>query len=228
QDPTRAGFRAGLFAARTDPTPEEPWEPRAAMFAYDRNAPLDVKEVSRETREGGVVVRDVTFVPAPGAAPIKAYIVSPAGKGPFAGILWMHWLGEPETTNRTQFLKEAVALAARGAVSVLPDAMWSEPEWYMHRVPEEDNANSIRQVIAIRRAFDLLAAQPGVDKARVGFVGHDYGGMYGMMASGVESRAKTYVFIATTQSLNDWAFFGRQPASKAAYLRQNAEMELTD
>ena len=215
---------AGAHAADTPDTPEA----RAALFAYDRKAPLDVKEVGREVREGGVVVRDVTFAATPGGAPVKAYIVSPAGKGPFAGILWMHWLGEPATTNRTQFLKEAVALAGRGAVSVLPDAMWSAPDWYTNRVPEQDYDNSVRQVIAIRRAYDLLASQEGVDKARVGFVGHDYGGMYGIIASGVEPRAKTYVFIATAQSLSDWAFFVHQPVSKAAYLRQNAVLELTD
>jgi pimeloyl-ACP methyl ester carboxylesterase len=67
-----------------------------------------------------------------------------------------------------------------------------------------------------------------VDKARIGYVGHDYGGMYGMMANGVDRRARTYVYIAVVPSLNDWAFFARQPVSKAAYLRQNAPLELTD
>jgi len=46
--------------------------------------------------------------------------------------------------------------------------------------------------------------------------------------AGVEKRVKTYVFIAATQSLNDWAFLGPQPKSKTAYLKQNASLELTD
>jgi hypothetical protein len=52
--------------------------------------------------------------------------------------------------------------------------------------------------------------------------------MYGMLMAGVDNRVKTYVFIAATQSLNDWAFLGPQPKSKAAYLKQNANLELTD
>jgi cephalosporin-C deacetylase-like acetyl esterase len=76
--------------------------------------------------------------------------------------------------------------------------------------------------------MDLLVSRPDVDKARVGFVGHDYGGMYGMLAAGVDGRARTYVYIAVAPSLSHWAFFSRQPASKATYLRQNADLELTD
>jgi cephalosporin-C deacetylase-like acetyl esterase len=106
--------------------------------------------------------------------------------------------------------------------------MWSAPDWYGHRVPEHDYENSIRQVIALRRAMDLLCARPDVDKARLGFVGHDYGGMYGMLMAGLDRRAKTYVYVAVAPSLNDWAFFARQPASKPDYLRQNAVLELTD
>ncbi|HSE33303.1 MAG TPA: acyl-CoA thioester hydrolase/BAAT C-terminal domain-containing protein [Pyrinomonadaceae bacterium] len=197
-----------------------------SRFAYNQNSPLSVKEISVEKR-GDVIVRDVTFVPSPGGREVKAYVVVPAGNGPFAGILWVHWLGE-EKSNRTQFLEEAVELAPKGVVSVLVDAMWSEPRWFGSRIPEQDYENSIRQVIELRRALDLLLSQPQVDKARVGYVGHDFGAMYGMLMAGVEKRVKTYVFIAATQSLNDWAFLGPQPKSKAAYLKQNAGLELTD
>lgn len=123
----------------------------------------------------------------------------------------------------------AVAVGlAQGVFSLLVDAMWSAPDWYNKRVPEEDYDSSIRQVIALRRAMDLLLSRSDVDKARVGFVGHDYGGMYGMMGAGVDRRARTYVYVAVVPSLNHWAFFARQPASKADYLRKNAVLELTD
>lgn len=200
-----------------------------ALFNYDASVPLGVVEKGVEKREG-VSIRDVTFNALMGKD-IAAYIVTPEGKGPFAAVLWVHWLGEPETTNRTQFLNEAVKLAPQGVVSVLVDAMWStavNPDWFGKRVPEEDYANSIRQVIALRRGMDLLLSQPNVDKARVGLVGHDYGGMYSMMMAGVDQRAKAYVYVAVVPSLNDWAFLGPQPKSRAAYLRQNAMLELTD
>jgi len=141
--------------------------------------------------------------------------------------LWVHWLGD-EKSNRTQFLDEAVQLAPRGTVSLLVDAMWSDPHWFGNRIPEKDYENSIRQVIELRRALDLLLSQPNVDKTRIGYVGHDYGAMYGMLMAGVDQRVNTFVFIAATQSLNDWAFLGPQPKSKAAYLKQNSNLELTD
>ena len=198
---------------------------RRAQFRYDDKRPVTVNEVSSEQR-GDVTVRDITFSPTPGKE-IKAYLVVPNGSGPFAGILWVHWLGE-EKSNRTQFLNEAIELAPKGAVSLLVDAMWSAPEWFGKRIPEKDYENSIRQVIELRRALDLLRSQSNVDKTRIGFVGHDYGAMYGMLMAGVDQHVNTFVFIAATQSLNDWAFLGPQPKSKAAYLKQNSNLELTD
>lgn len=198
---------------------------RTALFPYNDDSPVTVNVVSSEQR-GDVRVRDITFAPGPGRE-IKAYLVVPNGNGPFAGILWVHWLGE-EKSNRTQFLDEAVQLAPKGAVSLLVDAMWSAPEWFGERNPEKDYENSLRQVIELRRAIDLLLSQPNVDKTRIGFVGHDYGAMYGMLMAGVDQRINTFVFIAATQSLNDWAFLGPQPKSKALYLKQNSNLELTD
>ena len=199
------------------------------LFNYDAALPLGVKVKEVEKRLGATVL-DLTFDALSGKD-VAAYVVTPEGKGPFPAVLWVHWLGEPETTNRTQFLKEAVNLASHGVVSVLPDAMWStatNPEWFGKRVPDEDYGNSIRQVIALRRAMDLLLSQQGVDKSRVGLVGHDYGGMYSMMMAGVDQRLRAQVYVAVVPSLNDWAFLGPQPKSKAAYLRQNAMLELTD
>ena len=87
------------------------FEAQAALFRYDPAADLKVEEAGVE-KQGTVSVHDIRFTPVPGAEPVKAYIVVPEGKGPFAGVLWVHWLGVPATTNRTQFLKEAVDLAS--------------------------------------------------------------------------------------------------------------------
>lgn len=207
-----------LVAAEAPATP-----PPLEIFAYDRAAPLQVQEVGRETR-GAALVRDITFVPVD--RPVKAYIVAPAAGGDRqAAILYLHWLGEPATTNRTEFLAEAVALAGRGVTSVLVDTMWAEPKWYGQRIPEEDYAQAIHQVVEFRRAMDLLLAQPGLDPARVAVVGHDFGAMYGMIAAAADRRAKTYVFMAATPHFADWFFFARQPKDPAAYRAQIATID---
>ncbi len=208
------GFTAFRAVAADDPD---------AIFAYDWTAPYNVQETARETR-GGALVRDLTFTPA--SQPVKAYLVSPAtGPGPHAAILYVHWLGEPKTTNRTEFLDEAVALAGRGVVSLLVETMWAEPGWYKNRVPEEDYTRSVRQVIELRRAMDLLLAQPGIDPARVAFVGHDFGAMYGMIASALDHRAKTYVFMAGVPHFIDWFLFANKPKDPAAYRAQLAPVD---
>ena len=198
-------------------------EPADAIFDYNHAAPQNVQEVGHETR-GAALVHDLTFTPVD--KPVKAYLVTPAaGPGSHAAILYVHWLGEPATTNRTEFLDEAVTLAGHGVVSLLVDTMWAEPKWYGSRIPEEDFARSIRQVTELRRAMDLLLAQPGIDLKRVAFVGHDFGAMYGMVASGLDRRAKTYVFMAGVPHFIDWALFARQPKDLPSYRQQIAPLD---
>jgi cephalosporin-C deacetylase-like acetyl esterase len=194
-----------------------------SLFDYDRSAPLDVEEVDSETRDDAVI-RDVVF--AGHKSRIKAYLVSPAHGGEsLAAILYVHWLGERTTTNRTEFLNEAVALASQGVVSLLIDAMWAEPKWYEKRIPEEDYDRSIAQVIDLRRSLDLLLSQTGVDPNRVAFVGHDFGAMYGIIMGAVDRRPSTYVLMAGTPHLIDWFLFARQPKSLEDYRRQLAPLD---
>lgn len=207
----------------TVPTFAEAAGPAEAIFDYDRAAPLNLRDVGHQNR-GAALVRDIIFAPVD--KPVKAFLVSPAtGAGSYAAILYVHWLGDPTTSNRTEFLEEAVELSRLGVVSLLVDTMWAEPKWYGSRIPEEDYARSVRQVIELRRALDLLLAQPSIDLKRVAFVGHDFGAMYGMLASGSDRRAKTYVFMAGVPHFIDWALFARQPKDLPSYRQQIASLD---
>jgi dienelactone hydrolase len=196
----------------------------ASTFDYDKNAPLDLREIGAETRDGAII-RDITFIGV--KSPVKAYLVTPEhSAGPtLAGILYVHWLGEPPTSNRTEFLNEAVALAGQGIVSVLPDAMWSEPTWYKNRIPENDHADAVRQIIELRRAMDVLLAQPRVDPHRIAYVGHDFGAMYGTVMCAVDKRASTCVFLAGVPHFIDWFLFARQPKDLPAYRARIAPLD---
>jgi dienelactone hydrolase len=197
----------------------------ADPFAYDPAVPLALREVGRDTR-GAALVRDVTFDGGGGQAPVTAYLVTPAqGTGPHAAILYAHWFGDPKTTNRTQFLDEAVALAGRGVVSLLVDTMWLQRTWWRERTPETDFAGGARQVVAFRRALDLLLTQPGVDAKRVAFVGHDFGAMFGAVMGAADRRPTCYVFMAPTPRLSDWYLFNVKPADVAAYKAQLAPLD---
>ena len=187
-------------------------------FEYDHGSPLDVKEVG-QVKKFEALVRDVTF--DGGSGTVRAYVVAPAAGGTgLAGILYVHWLGEPATTNRTEFLNEAIALCGQGVVSVCVDTMWAQPKWYEQRTPENDYADSVRQVIALRRALDLLLAQPGVDPKRLAFVGHDIGAMYGCVMGAVDGRPRFYVLMAPTPRMSDWYLFNVKPASLDDYKKE--------
>lgn len=172
------------------------------LFAYDRNTPVDLKEVG-QTEANGVLVRDIEYAAyASRHGRIKAYLVKPQGKGPFAGILFFHWLGN-EKSDRTQFLDEAKSLARQGAVSLLIQGFFPWVEQPTNA--KADRQQVIDQTIEVRRALDLLLSQPEVDPKRIGYVGHDYGAMFGSIASGVDKRVKTYVLIAGMGNFGDWS-----------------------
>lgn len=202
----------------------------ATAFAYDAHAALRVR-VRHRAALGGARAQIVTFAGADGV-PVTAEIVAPAkagARGP--GVLFVHWLGDPQTTNHTEFEPDAIALAKRGVTSVLLDAWWSAPQWGTRdwfvqvRSPETDYADSIAEVKKFRRALDLLDAQPGVDPARVAFVGHDFGAMYGALLAGVDRRPKWYVLLAGNPSFSQWFLLGKKPADVAAYTAQMAPLD---
>src|SRR5439155_5397367 len=63
-------------------------EQLAATFAYDARAPLDLQESRVETR-AGIEVHALSYA-SPRGGRVPAFLVNPPGKGPFAGIVYMH------------------------------------------------------------------------------------------------------------------------------------------
>ncbi len=174
--------------AQTPTTPS--MDELTALFDYDASLPLDLQEVG-VTDHDGVAVHDITFTSTvEGDAPVSAYLVVPPGDGAFAGVLFVNWLGEVRS-NREEFLQDALTLAHMGTVSLLVTANWSG---FWNRDIDHDRMASITRVIELRRALDLLIAQPNVDPNRLGVVGHDFGAMYGSILAGVDRRANCLCF----------------------------------
>jgi len=147
---------------------------------------------------------DPSFSPLTGGRTL-AYLVKPQGDGPFAGVIYLHWLGH-YNNSRAQYLDEAITLAQHGAVSLLLQGYFP---WMTSPKGAADRPLIIGQEIELRRAVDFLLSQPEVDPERLGYVGHDYGAMYGGMLAGTDPRLKTYVLLAGTPSFADWsAYFG--------------------
>jgi dienelactone hydrolase len=177
----------------------------ASLFAYDASIPFDIKINSQSDQEGVSVTdlsysaHDPSFSRGTGGRTL-VYLVKPEGEGPFAGVIYLHWLGQSQS-NRSEFLSEAVEQAKRGSVCLVLQGYF--PWMTMPMGTEDDRRQMIGQVIELRRAVDFLLAQPGVEPNRLGFVGHDYGAMYGGVLAGVDRRLKAYVLIAATPSFAD-------------------------
>jgi len=194
------------------------------LFNYDASRPLEITKKGSQ-RQSGLVVDDISFLGVDGKR-IEAYLVLPEGQGPFPGVLYAHWLGAPETTNRTEFLAEAKGLAKSGVMSLLLTMPWTE-DWYQHRDLHEDYDFSIHQVQNLRRALDVLLSTNGVDKHRIAFVGHDFGASYGAILLGVDSRVRSAVLMAGTPILSDWfLFFGQATGQeKENFIKKTAPLD---
>jgi dienelactone hydrolase len=195
-------------------------------FDYDRHAPLDIREAGADAHDG-LIERLFSYTNLYGQRRV-AELIGPDNAGPHAAILCVHWY-EPEShdSNRTQFHDQAVELAKRGAVSLLVETMWSDRDWFLKRTQADDYASSIRQVIELRQAIDLLLDQPGVDSKRLAYVGHDFGAMYGVLMGQADARPACYALMAGTPRFPDWYLYypKLEGAARAAFIEEMRSLD---
>jgi dienelactone hydrolase len=179
----------------------------AAHWSYDRKAPLNIKDYGVEDRDG-VTIHDISYsspvadrgaMVGPNGGIVTAYLVVPAGTGPFPAILYAHWcMPGSEKENRTEFLEEAVVLARSGVISLLPDHVMVHPGFVEDPKPlnEQQFAVAVQQVVNLRRAADVLIGRGDVDPKRLAYVGHSCDAEAGGFLSGVDKRFKAFVLMA--------------------------------
>ena len=143
-------------------------------------------------------------------------------------ILFLHWYGPPNaTSNRTQYLPEAVELAASGVVSLLVDTPWSQERWFGTRDSAKDYEFTLQMTKNVRRALDVLLAQPGLDRTRIAVVGHDFGAMWGALAVAEDPRVTHFAYAAGTSSFTDWYLYTpkREGADREAFVAKLAPLD---
>jgi fermentation-respiration switch protein FrsA (DUF1100 family) len=193
-------------------------------FDYDRTKPLDLKDTAT-----GATVRQVTYAQLDGTRNAATLVEPPAPLvGARPAILFLHWYGPPNpTSNRTQFLPEAVELAGAGVVSLLVDTPWTSERWFGTRDSARDYEFSVQMAKDVRRALDVLLAQPNVDKTRIAVVGHDFGAMWGALAVAADPRVTHFVYAAGTRSFTDWYLYTpkREGADRDAFIARLAPLD---
>lgn len=196
------------------------------MQNYDRALPFIFRRIGKHSE--GDIESQLLVTSSPFGYRRTAELIQPEGKGPRAAILYLHWY-EPEApdSNRGQFVVEAREMAKHGAACLLIETMWSDPDFFLKRTQDDDSQNSVRQVVDIRRAMDFLLAQPNIDPERFVCVGHDFGGMYGILAGSLDKRPTHYVIMAATPRFPDWYLYAPKLEGEArdAFIRQMAEID---
>jgi dienelactone hydrolase len=186
---------------------QESHEQLLRHWEYDRRAPLNLKQAGVQERDGAKIydisysapVGDRGAAVGPNGGVVTAYLVVPAGRGPFPSVIYGHWcMPGSEKMNRTEFLDEAIVLAHSGVISLLPDHVIVHPGFTADGSPlnEQQVAVEVQQDVNLRRGADLLLGRKDVDPASLAYVGHSCDATAGGFLSGIDRRFKAFVIMA--------------------------------
>ena len=69
--------------------------------------------------------------------------------------------------------------------------------------------------------------QPNIDPNRIAYVGHDFGGMYGVLAGSLDKRPTHYVIMAATPRFPDWYLYlpKLEGDAREAFIAQMSEID---
>ena len=198
----------------------------AQMREYQKLESKDVRVLGKRVQDG--MESQLLVIETPFGYRRVAEMFRPEGDAPLAALLYVHWY-EPESisSHRTQFDEEAKELARLGAVCLSIETLWSDRDFFLKRTQEDDLQNSLQEVVNIRRAIDLLLSEPNVDEKRFAYVGHDFGGMYGILAGSLDQRPTHYVVMASTPRFPDWYLYlpKLEGEARQTFIRQMAEID---
>ena len=178
---------AGCGGSSTGSTTDDP-------LSYDAGAPLALQQGTRSDRDG-VVVQDVSY--ASGADRVEGYLVSPSSTGgKLPAVVFLHGAGG----DREEQLGTAVKLAKRGAVALTitgPSGTKTPPPGAtVEELVRWQGGTIADDVIAARKAFDVLADDDRVDSDRLGLVGWSMGGRLAALVAGVDDRVRATVLMS--------------------------------
>jgi uncharacterized protein len=166
----------------------------ADVFSYDAFAPLGYVDRGRvNTHDSALAVHDVAFTS--GGRRVDGYLVVPPGQARHPAVVFVHGSGG----DRTELLPQAGLLAARGFVTLTitaPSARAQSSATTPGQLLGEMRAISIADVVAVRRAVDVLSSLPSVDPRRIGYLGWSAGARTGTLVAAAEPRLRALVLLS--------------------------------
>lgn len=166
-----------------------------------------------------IAVDDVSYAAPSGRVP--AYLALPDKATQLPAVIYLHGSGE----GRERFILPAVWAAGKRAVGMtltLPSSSAGAPPTGLS--PAQSLARNRQifaaDVIAVRRAVDLLRSLPQVDPKRIGLVGWSLGARVAAVTAGSEPRIRAVVLMSGG-SLPLSAYVAQAPAGLRPQVRRS-------
>jgi dienelactone hydrolase len=164
-------------------------------FDYDAALPLQYVDRGRiNRRTDPIVIDDVSF--RSGRQRIEGYLVLPPSRVRRPAVVVVHGSGG----DRGELLEPARWLAARNVVTLTitepSTSSPARPAGGAAAVLEQIKARQIRDVVAVRRAVDVLQSLSQVDPERIGYLGWSAGARTGTLVAASEPRVKAFVLLS--------------------------------
>ncbi len=189
-------------------------------FGYDAAAPLGYIDHGRvQGHPGLITVHDVSFRSQAGL--VQGYLLVPPGRERRPAVVFVHGSGG----DRRELLAQAAWLAARNVVTLTI----TEPSTSSPPAPAPGGAAAtlrqirdlqVRDVVAIRRAVDLLQSLPEVDPHRIGYLGWSAGAKTGAFVAASDPRVKALALLSAGADPLA-AFVAQAPPGLRAAVRQD-------
>jgi dienelactone hydrolase len=175
--------------------PPRAQEPTLLTFAYDKAQPLGFVDRGRiNPRAVRVAIDDVSF--RSGGRVVEGYLLVPSGHGRRPAVVFVHGSGG----DRNELLEQAKRLAQRGVVALtITEPSTSAPPARARTVAgtlKRLEEGQVRDVVAIRRAVDVLQSLPGVDRSRIGYLGWSAGARAGTFVAASEPRVEALALLS--------------------------------
>jgi dienelactone hydrolase len=165
-----------------------------SLFSYNASQKLDYRDRGRANDKYAIEIRDITYSSRGGT--VEGFLAIPPGGKRLPAVVYVHGSGG----SRLDLLVQATWLAARGAIALAITAPSSStpPRSGLSPVYQLgwQRELTVRDVVAVRRAVDLLQSLPRVDPKRIGYTGFSAGARLGAFVAAVEPRISALALMS--------------------------------
>jgi dienelactone hydrolase len=171
---------------------QPPASPRLT-FDYSGKTALDYEDNGVVLHRGAIQVHDISYVSR--GKQIDGFLVDRKVRGTRPAVVLVHGAGG----DRTELLGDAVELARLGFVAMTitaPSSFASPQPTTVQQLVDQSKSVTVDDVVAVRRAADVLETLPFVDGRRIGYLGWSNGAKTGAFVAAADERFRALALLS--------------------------------